>query len=247
MVTLCPMSIGAAEIVAEHHGAANPTTEGWNIGGSGGIGVVVGPLVNDAGSGLDAWFVNDTSSVGGSNLSYFQLLTGDQVNQATTQGWSLTTTIRIPDPSDAAELSPFLAYVDGNIAWQVAFGSDADGDPIVLLRDTLGLFTGPRFTLQGAGSTYHTYAMVYDPDSGTVDLFVDGIERLSDHIGFGFQGLPTAGWGAGSSADQGQGNFNHVRFEINAIPEPASWTLLGVGMLVIGARRRRLRREVDSN
>lgn len=133
MISSMPLS---AAVLFEHTGSADPTTEGWSIGGSGtpgSNGVYTGPIINDVGSGLDAWYVNDTASFGGSNQSYYGSLTSGQVTQASTNGWTLSTTIRIPNASETAAYSPFILYRDGEISWDVAFGSTSGGDPIVKL------------------------------------------------------------------------------------------------------------------
>jgi hypothetical protein len=116
----------------------------------------------------------------------------------------------------------------------MGFGSEADGDPIVLLFDGGGShpnFTGPRYTLQGAGSTYHRYDLVFDPVNDSADLFVDGVERVSDFPGYALAAT-TFGFGNGSSADTGQGNFNAVQFIV--VPEPASVLLFGLAIVVTG-------------
>ena len=58
----------AAVVLYQHSGSTDPTTESWNVGG-GDVNTFAGPIVNDSGSGLDAWFVNDLSTANG--LSYF--------------------------------------------------------------------------------------------------------------------------------------------------------------------------------
>jgi hypothetical protein len=248
LLMVCSSPLSAA-VLFEHTGSTDPTTEGWSIGGSGtpgSNGVYTGPITNDAGSGMDAWYVNDTATFGGSNQSYYGSLTSDQVTQASTNGWTLSTTIRIPDASETAAYAPFALYRDGVRSWDVAFGSTSGGDPIVKLI-TGGLhpnYNGPSYTLQGVGSTYHTYDLVYDPLSSSADLFVDGVEVISDYLGIVYSTIKTnIGWGSGSSIDTGQGNFNAVSFSINPapVPIPAAVWLFGSGLLVlVGYSKRRM-------
>ncbi|MEM6279600.1 MAG: hypothetical protein AAF733_08985 [Verrucomicrobiota bacterium] len=239
-------------LLFSHVGNVDPTLEGWSIGGSlapnNGVGIVVGPITNDAGSGLDAWFVDDTSNAVSSNQSYFQTPTSGEVADGNTLGWILSTTIRIPDASVTAAASPFLLYRDGTRSWDIYFGSDADSDPVVLLPNGGGAFpnfSGLSFTIEGAGATYHTFDLIYDPIATTADLYIDGVERLSDYAGISLVTSPGVGWGSGSSADIGQGNFNTVQFSI--VPEPrygvALFILVALGF---GFQRYRIQRRAAS-
>lgn len=63
----CP-PVQAAALVS-HSGAADPTGEGW-VQAFGAIPPTVGPVVNDLGSGLDAWIVDDNSALLGSGGGY---------------------------------------------------------------------------------------------------------------------------------------------------------------------------------
>jgi hypothetical protein len=87
--------------------------------------------------------------------------------------------------------------------------------------------------------------LVYDPIAHSADLFVDGIERLSDFTGFSYTTDTSVGFGSGSSSDTGQGNFGSVQFEVNTVPEPSSAVLWGLGVSFVGLCRllRRPRRE----
>jgi hypothetical protein len=212
-------------IIFQHSGSANPTTEGWTaviplLGG-----IAVGPVLNDLGSGFDAWMVDDNSNTasGGYNV----VPTAAQVGQASTQGWVLRARLRVVDAT-ALKQDVSAIYRDGATSWDMRFGIEADGDPIVQLVTLTG---GPTFTLQGAGSTYNLWELRYDPGAGSADLFVNGIERISNYTGFSIAQTFVI-WGAASSADTGHGNYNLVQFEIfdqAVVPEPATLALLGVG------------------
>ena len=72
-------------------------------------------------------------------------------------------------------------------------------------------------------NAYHVFSLVYDPVAGSADLFVDGVERLSDYTGNSVA-AQLVEWGTGSSGTNGSANFNLVKFSI-ARPLP-SWRLL---------------------
>ena len=58
-----------------------------------------------------------------------------------------------------------------------------DGDPIVELV-TDNSQGGISFVLEGSGGGYHSYELIYDPLAASADLFVDGIEQISDYTGY---------------------------------------------------------------
>lgn len=247
--TMVP-TVASATILGQHLGAADPTSEGFALVNTF-ASVATGPVINDLGSGLDAWAVDDNGTALGDAGWYAHALSPGQVAGAAAFGWRLSTRLRIvdaPDPAPSApgigfDASPFVAYRDGTTSFQIHFGAEADGDPLVHVATAFAPSpAGTVFTLQGGGSGYHLYELVYSPLGG-LDLFIDGTERLSD--------LPAAPlvvvspafmFGAGSSCCTGQGNFNLVRFESFApdeVPEPGSLYGLAVGLIALGALRRR--------
>lgn len=220
-----------------HTGKTDPNTEGWTPSWE--IAGEFGPLTNDAGSGFDAWFTDDNSSITlDSGAAYRQVPTASQIAQGSAFGWMLTTRMRVVDIPDT--LGPFgvsnvVLYRDGTRSWQMRFGSQDDGDPIVVVDEAGGSAT--TFNFEGGGSGYHLYGLVFDPTAGNADLFVDGIERLSNLTGF-LIAQTSVSWGNGSTFDTGQGNYNLVEFAV-ATPEPATLLLLGTGLAGLGFTRRR--------
>lgn len=69
------------------------------------------------------------------------------------------------------------------------FGMDADKTPTIIGLGTNGTtYTAPsdstyRYRVEGKANEYNTYEMVYDKANDTVDLYVNGIERISDFPG----------------------------------------------------------------
>ena len=80
---------------------------------------------------------------------------------------------------------------------------------------------------------------MYDPDTGTADLFVDGVEKVSNFAGRDNSSydLNRILWGANGSASTGHANYNLIELEI--LPEPASLAILAAGGLLVLRRRRR--------
>lgn len=240
---LLPLSASAA-VVFQHHGASDPTGEGWaQTGPLGGAGPIAeGPVVND--SGYDAWAVDDDSTSNGSYLYFTQTPTDTQISDAAALGWALRSRLRVVDVPDTAatilDASVSLEYADGARRYTLVFGSDTDGDPIVTL--ITGQSTGTSHTLEGTGGGYHLYELVFDPVAGSADLFVDGVEQISDYGGHTHQaGVKRVSFGGASSPDTGHGRYNLVEFTVfsEAVPSlsPPAILVLSSGLLAIGARR----------
>ena len=223
--------IAKAEFVVSHLGAVDPTSGQWNTFGSGN-GVTVGS-VNDG--GVDSWIVDDNSTVIGSFFGYDQVVNSNVVSAGNTNGWTLSTNIRIAsDEEQAFEGSPFVGYRDGSLAWQMNFGLTSGGDTLVRLL-TGGLVDGPTHVISG-NSDYNTFTLRYNAADGNADLLVNGVEVINGYSGFSSSETRVL-WGAASSADSGQGNFNSVTFI--AAPEPTSFILATTMILGFLVRRNR--------
>ncbi len=86
--------IHASTVLFQHTGANDPTSEGWthNVGTGG---TSTGAVINDLGSGIDAWYIEDTSVAGGSWESYTQVPDSAELAAASVYGWTLSTTLRM--------------------------------------------------------------------------------------------------------------------------------------------------------
>ncbi len=225
--------------VCAHYGAADPVNdEDWALNDGGGGGVSVGAVSNDLGTGLDAWKADDNSTASNTRIGYEATLSRRQQEAALTEGWVLRAKLRIVDAPDAADSSVFVDFAynhpDYDKKWfYMKLGAEADGDPIISLYDLSDL------VLAGAGGGYHLYEFVYDPDTGTADLFVDGVEKVSNFAGRDNSGydLNRILWGANGSASTGHANYNLIELEI--LPEPGALAFLAVGAALALARRRR--------
>ena len=81
-----------SHVVVQHIGNLDPTSECWDQTGAG-VGVSEGPVSNDG--GVDAWFVDDNSTQVGSLLHRDHELTVEQVQDATSAGWTLLVCLRL--------------------------------------------------------------------------------------------------------------------------------------------------------
>jgi hypothetical protein len=235
VVGLVGAPTASAVVVFEHTGATDPTTEGWSA-------LAVpnppftdwGPIFNDGGSGFDAWFIDDDASFGGSFLAASAVPSAAHNAIAIADGWTLRARLRVPDASEQGNSSTTVLYSDGADEYLMMFGSDADSDPLVRLYTggPGGAPEGPTFTLEGAGNGYHLYELIFDPVAGSADLWVDGIERISDYAGV-VQPSTRVVWGSAGSITEGRVHYNLVQWEIpNQPPSLPSLSGLGIAMLL---------------
>jgi len=237
-----PASSHAAlsEILYQHTGTNDPTTEGWAASISGGT--TVGPFID---SGTPTWsIVNNTPGESG---FYSLVPTLAETTAAATLGWSLQTTLRVTSPSETPGGSMLSLYRDGTTSYQMHFGSDGAGNAIVVLANNSGFdsATGARFTVPG-GSVFNTFELIYSPSAGSADLFVNGVEEISNYTGFPLSQTLLA-WGDGSTRDltglepgtnTSAGNYFENIF--STVPEPGT-ALFGIACVGVAALRRRRR------
>lgn len=228
-------SISQASIVVQHLGANDPATEGWSFVGGGSL-VTVGGLTDDAGSGLDAWYINDASDDNSGNEYglYLNPFTTVQKTDLLANDWIATAKIRIGQTNDFPGGAVFfdVNLGDGNRRFYVYIGTEAGGDPNWTIDSGATVNT-----INGLGTGYHTYQFKYTASTQTVDFLVDGNLAINDWGGHdGNNGDGRMAFGSGSGGDTGQGNYNLVNL---VVPEPSSLGLLaGASMLMM----RRIRR-----
>ena len=226
-------------VIQQHSGNNDPSNilgENWTQLGVEAVGRTKGAVTND--NGTNAWYVEKNGS---GDLGYQYVLNSGEQNQITNLAWSVTVNLRVVNTSDTPDYAVCVLFATGTTRFDMLFGSTASGDPIVQLASS---FTGngdnpqgPSYTATGAGSGYHQYKLVYDRVAGNADLFIDGVERISNFAGNTAinGGTSSMFWGATGDTVFGRGNYNFVQV---AIPEPGSGTLILLASASILARRR---------
>ncbi len=235
-------SVTQGEVLYEHTGNTDPATEGWIVSNNSNL--EAGPVTND--QGFDAWFVRDNSTTA-SNFIH-QIPTLEQTQEAWAKGWALRARLRVVESLEQnAGGLVFVEYnslLPGNLRrFSLAFVNETDGDTTVVAYNGSndifnGVLTGPRFTLEGSNGGYHLYEWVFDPTTATADLFVDGVERISDWAGHQRSVNVVSsrvGWGSGGSISLGEANYNFIQFEI--VPEPTTLGIFTVGGVFLLRRR----------
>jgi hypothetical protein len=230
-------------VIFQHVGSVMPAYEGWSPSIPAIESANTGPI-NDGGT--PAWFIADNFPVDNTPyaspfaFTYRGFLSASQAATASSQGWSLKVKMRtLNSPYVPPNGLPFADFQTNGRSFAMAFANQPDGDPIVVLPGFPAPLFDQTYVLEGDGPGYHMYELIYDPSSNSADLFVDGVERLSNYTGRpGIVPDPLVFWGARHGA--GQGNFNLVQFAI--VPEPSAVALFTVLVLLCGTtvwRRRR--------
>ena len=212
------------EILVQHLDDNIPSgAEGWSWLTTG-TEVVTTFGLNDGGT--LAYAVDDDVTIGAG--LWYKTVTAADETEAATKGWKLTSNVRVVD-SSAVAVNLSVQHFTGSTYYRMDFGEAGEGNDFVV---GLGIGTGgPTYTIVGGLSTYHNCELVFDPVAGSADLFVDGTERLSDYTGVAHGAAAQVWWGATSSGNNGQANWNEVTLEI--VPEPSLLSMLA-GLLGLG-------------
>lgn len=223
-----------ASLVFAHSGNSDPATEGWSVEASfAACGrPTTSAVSNVQHSGYDAWSIDDNLTTIGSNWTYAQTATTVANYLARAAGWTLRTLPRLSDAPDAAGNAGavMLEYGNSLTDYRLALGAEADGAPIVLLRDggvTDGgiVVTGTSFTLQGGCADFHLYEMIYYPGADSVDLLIDGVECIRNYAGCNNPIFNRIAWGSGNNSDTGQSNRILVEWQVLTVPlQPVSFS-----------------------
>jgi tRNA A-37 threonylcarbamoyl transferase component Bud32 len=195
---------GAAEPVRviEKVGAFDPLTEGFTP-----FHDVTGRIVENAtNTGYDAWRIV-TEGQG----YYYQTFTRAQKRRALERGWTLTAIMKTEEGA-AGVGADFLG--EGG-RYNIVVIRDGDREIVRLSTQIVPDLRGMDYVQTPAGQ-YHEYALIYDPNLKSADLWVDGVRRLTGYTGFSqFQkdrGLLFSAMVHNS--ERGSGVFRSVRFEI---------------------------------
>ena len=195
----------AGELVAQHEGAADPLAEGWSPFRQDNN-FSVGPIIDDVTESgtYDAWQIADE---GGNDGAGYSTDVSTRAIDAFSKGFTLSVLLRIiGEPGGGGPVTVSVNFDENR--FNLAF-AQTDGTPTVTVQ------SGESYTLEDTTEDYHLYEMVYDPLGATADLFVDGVERISDQsaaqAGF-MNGFLVIGSTAGGGA--GEAYYSQVKLEI---------------------------------
>lgn len=225
---------GAQAAIVEHVGANDPTTEAtpWTLD-SLGSGHVLGPVLNDAGSGYDAWQVDDNATNG--YAWYLHSFTAGELAAMSGQNWIAAMRMRQPGTNTAADGDVLMDVHYGTKRFLVYFGTQADDDPTWDLDGAAGPTVA---AIPDLGGGYHLYEIRYDAATTLADFYVDGQLAYDDWAGAAAGTPKRIAFGSAAGAPVDQANYNWVVVSLDPVPEPASLSLLGLGAAVALRRRK---------
>ena len=217
MVATTP--IASAAFLIEYQAPADPTTAGFSTIFVGPAPLVNEPIQNDLGH--PAW------SISGLDLSsQFVYISGalsaEQKADLANEGFTLTLRGRVLQGTAPAYDAGSNTVIGGavldivSMRYDLVLGINSSGNAVAVLitsNDALGpggsiRGFGPSYTLNDAG--YHTYELVFNPQTQSASLFVDGTERISGYTGHTTQFLFDRGLEFGVLSGGGM-NFNFVQ------------------------------------
>ncbi len=213
LVMLCSLGshLYGESVVAQHTGALDPTATGWQLGGGTGAGVIMSPVFDDFGN--DAWAVEDTLLEPGSWEMYHQPIATDVLEETSQFGWVIRAVVRIPGVSDIPGGSSMVFFRTETRTWNIHFGSDELGRPLVRLAT--GAVLGPEFMIDDTSGGYHLYELELPAESTQATLRVDGEILIDNYSGWIVDDPALANsfaWGTGAGGDTGLTHFAFVEF-----------------------------------
>ena len=128
------------------------------------------PVINDNGTGSNAWEVVDSVTSGSYTINI--PVDADSDALAISNGWRLKTVCRIVDDFGGTISGNVYYRVTGGRRYLAWFDLDSDQNLVVTLQG------GSSYTLTTNGlseaTAYHTHSLVYDPETGLCSYYFDG-------------------------------------------------------------------------
>src|SRR5262245_25732055 len=242
-------TVGNAQIIAQHSGASDPTTEGWRYLSQNSP--IVGPVTNDQNSGADAWSLSFPSNIFNTTQGVYVVENIPLANAALANGWELTANLRFAVLPHNSQFFINVSFPDFRLGG--TYGPSGYGLLFLpnLSRGGVDLFLTSSLTggapLFYAGlpvqlpnpTAYHLFQIQYDPIAKSADLFVDGSLKFSNFVGeagnFNHTEWVLGSRPADTSAIVGQVNVSD--FQLVVVPEPSTLTLLALGAAALAASR----------
>jgi len=216
---LLPLWASAAQVALYDAGTAgnpatapDPTVQGWTLVGSGANSAGLSP---DGTTGSNAWQITDTTTDSPTD-SYNHPLSVAQHDQASSNGWSVTATVRL-DPSVSGSQTMTLIYDNTAVRW-ILFVNLTGGAGSNYSLGVFGGGTAVGDTGVAEDGLYHTFEIRGSDGTSAAEVYVDGasVGTAGTYSSAG-DGVT---FGSGSSNGKGIGNYHKIEMTVNDTAPP---------------------------
>ncbi len=191
----------------------------WSLTKQEDANITTNAVVDDMGTGWNAWAVRDASTAVNHFAQYSLPLGGDVQKFAHQHGWILTIRSRFVEDL-GTDYTMYAQYGDEQLNRNtIFFDMNAAGDLTANLS-TATSFRTYTLTSGGAGAMdYHVHQITYDPVSAMASYYFDG-QFITNSWSPVYNASAISGliWGAGSSGNMGAMNFNLIELRALAAP-----------------------------
>jgi predicted Ser/Thr protein kinase len=145
---------------------------------------------------------------------YYHKLSRAQSYQAMRKGWKLEATMQAIE----GDANTSVAFPAAHRRFDMSVLREPTGRQAAVLLTQIGKgLDGLRYELAGPADAWHDYQLVFDPQTMSARLLVDGVERLSGYLGHSEY---VEDWGLFFASSifrskTAEARFKRVRFEIN--------------------------------
>src|ERR1017187_1892352 len=178
-LTISPLRYDAGTTVTQPSGPvdpADPTGGYWAKTLPVLAGMSVGPVLNDNGTGLNAWNITDQNTLSGIVNYAMPVGQAASMNLAAANGWRIVVINRLVDNVGSTATDQYLLYYNPGVRYGIAWGVNASS---MLYMTVQG---GSTYTLTADLFSYHTNMMAYNPATQKVSIYFDG-QLIVDYAG----------------------------------------------------------------
>jgi hypothetical protein len=179
-LTISPLRYDAGTTVTQPSGPLDPTNAAagyWNMNLPNVAGLSVAPVLDDNGTGFNAWNIKDTATASGT--PNYSMLVGQaaSMNLAASNGWRIVVRNRLVDNWGSTATDQYILFYIPGVRFGIAWGVNVSS---MLYMTAQG---GSTYTLTSDLFSYHTNMMVYNPATKTASVYFDGHLIVDNYTG----------------------------------------------------------------